>query len=187
MLWKNVNPPISKSVPEMPSFIQPICHTTDGSNGLKIQRRANEMSVTSTLHNAFNNIRSAWWTHNSTCSIKLTKDCSVFINRSSICNLFAVYNITNMTMESTATETNEGKGDLTVWMARNTSSISLATNSRNFILRPPSPSRNCTRRWNCALHVVQCEKAVPSWGYTSRKQKISATLLTKKWMADNSN
>jgi hypothetical protein len=41
-----VNPIIRKAVPEFSVFIQQICHTTNGSNGLKNQRRATEMSVT---------------------------------------------------------------------------------------------------------------------------------------------
>lgn len=73
-----------------------------------------------------------------------------------------------------------GEGDLTACIRRNIMITSLATNIRNFILRQMSSSRNSTRRWNRALHVVQCEKAVPSWGDIWRKRILGLLCLTKQ-------
>lgn len=52
---------------------------------------------------------------------------------------------------------------LTVCTATNTRKTSLATKSLNFILRHELSTNNSTWRWNCALQVVQCEKANPSY------------------------
>jgi len=79
-----------------------------------------------------------------------------------------------------------GKGDLTACITRNTSMTSLATNNRNFILRHMSSSRHSTRRWNRALHVVQCEKAVPSWDM-SRQHHLVLPCLIKQLTTVTSN
>jgi hypothetical protein len=50
----------------------------------------------------------------------------------------------------------------TVWTTRNIRKTSCATKNLNFIFLQEWSSWSSGRRWNCALHVVQCENAKPS-------------------------
>lgn len=60
--------------------------------------------------------------------------------------------------------------NVTVCTAKNTRKTSLATNILNFILRHEFSSNSSTRRWYWALHVVQCEKAKPS--YKKERERV---------------